>query len=182
MQECDVEGGVCFKDGFELFKYNGVGEPKIPRDEKGSRNEQKRQETKAYFYENFTFLGNITGNTTSMDPVNTTFTLNFKEFCEITFGIKSRGACGSVIRIKVYYYICKEIFIKSVMFKRTLSPQNGTKEVFGNCSANSRRGSHMSDLRAFCHSNGSWSAERNISCLCEGGYEPTEEHGCFRKS
>ncbi|XP_028394326.1 ephrin type-B receptor 2-like [Dendronephthya gigantea] len=178
MEECEVQNGVCFKDGFELFKYNGTGEPEIQVDTKATGDKKEKQKAKAFFDEHFTFLGNITGNTTSMDRVNTTFTLNFKEFRDITFGIKSRGGCGSVIRIKVYYYICEETFIKSVMFKKTLSPQNGTKVVFGNCSLNSRRSSHMGDLKAYCYSNGSWSTEKNISCLCDRGYEPTEDHGC----
>ncbi|CAB4026082.1 ephrin type-B receptor 1 isoform X4, partial [Paramuricea clavata] len=182
MEMCESKD-PCFKDGFELFTYNGEGEPKVPFNKNSGVNvEKEKEKAREFFHNNFTYLGNITGNATSKERVNTSFTLNLKEFREITFGIKSRGGCGKVSRIKVYYYVCHETFIKSVMFKKTSAPQNGTTEVLGirSCSANTVPVSSMGDLRAYCHSNGSWSTEgdRDMVCMCVKGYEPTTDHGC----
>jgi hypothetical protein len=181
MAKCENPHGTCFKDGFELFTYNGEGEPKVPFNKnQGVNVDKEKEKAREFFHNNFTYLGNITGNATSKELVNTTFTLNLKEFREITFGIKSRGGCGKVNRMKVLYYVCDQTFIKSVMFKKTSAPQNGTTEVVGNCSANTVPVSSMGNLRAYCHSNGSWSTEedRDIECMCVKGYEPTTNYGC----
>ena len=179
MEECEVEGGKCFQDGFELFKYNGDGEPEVPYEPKNQDNIEKEKEmARVFLNNNFTSLGNIIGNATNKERVNTTFNLKLKEFRRITFGIKSSGGCGSVIRMKVYYYVCKAMFINSVNFKTTMSPQNGSKVVFGNCSENSAAVSKTDGLRAYCHSNGSWSTEGDIVCTCKKGYEPTTNKGC----
>ena len=178
IEECEVKGGKCFKDGFELLTYNGKGEPEVPYDPKDSQNVVAKERARVFFNNNFTSLGNITGNATIKERVNTTFTLNIKEFRTITFGIKSYGGCGSVIRMKVYYYVCEEMFIKSVMFKTTMSPQSGSKVVFGNCSENTASVSKAGGLKAYCHSNGSWSPEEGAVCRCDKGYEPTSNKGC----
>ena len=178
IEECEVKGGECFKDGFELLTYNGGGEPEVPYDQKDSQNVVAKERARVFFNNNFTSLGYITGNATIKERVNTAFTLNLKEFRRIAFGIKSSGGCGSVIRMKVYYYVCEEMFIKSVMFKMTMSPQNGSKVVFGNCSENAASVSKAGDLKAYCHSNGSWSVERDVVCRCDKGYEPTSNKGC----
>ena len=178
MEKCEVKNGICFKDGFELFRYKGEGEPKVPYDAKNPDTEAEKLKSKVYLQDNFSFLGNITGNSTSEERVNNAFTLNLKEFRGITFGIKSKGGCGSVKRMKVYYVVCKEIFIKSAMFLKTMAPQNGTKVVFGNCSANTALVSRTGGLRAFCHSNGSWTTEGEMVCTCDKGYESTD-HGCM---
>ena len=177
MEECEVKGGKCFKDGFELLTYNGEGEPKVPYDPAKTQNIEK-ENARVFLNSNFTLLGNITGNATSKERVNTIFTLNLKEFRRITFGIKSSGGCGSVIRMKVYYYVCEEMFINSVMFKMTMSPQNGSKVVFGSCSENAASVSKAGDLKAYCHVNGSWSPEEGAVCRCDKGYEPTSNKGC----
>ncbi len=178
IEKCDGIDGICFKDGFELFRYKGEGEPIIPSYANKPNANVEKLKTKVYLQDNFSFMGNITGNSTSKERVNTTFTLNLKEFRGITFGIKSRGGCGSVIRMKVYYVVCKEIFIKNVMFVKTMAPQNGTKVVFGNCSANTTLDSRTGGLRAFCHSNGSWTTEGEMVCTCDKGYESTDK-GCM---
>lgn len=179
MEECEVQGGKCFKDGFELLTYNGEGEPKVPYDLKDQQNvEKEKEKARIFLNSDFTSLGNITGNATSKEHVNTIFTLNLKKFRTITFGIKSSGGCGSVIRMKVYYYVCQEMFIKSVMFKTTMSPQNGSKVVFGNCSENTAAVKKAGGLKAYCHSNGSWSTEKDVVCRCDKGYEPTTNKGC----
>ena len=67
------------------------------------------------------------------------------------------------------------------MFMKTLAPQNGTKVVPGNCSANSRVDLSVGNLTAFCHSNGSWSTKEEIVCMCKEGYEPTDKRGCSGK-
>ena len=178
MEECEVKGGKCFKDGFKLFRYNGEGEAKVPYDANNRDTKAEKLKSKVYLQNNFSFLGNITGNSTSEERVNTTFTLNLKEFRGITFGIKSTGGCGSVIGMKVYYVVCKKIFIKNVMFVKTMAPQNGTKVVIGNCSANTTLDSRTGGLRAFCHSNGSWTTEGEMVCTCDKGYESTDK-GCM---
>ena len=181
MGKCKVQGGKCFEDNFQLFRYNGEGEPEVPYDISNVHNVEKEKENaKVFFNSKFTSLGDITGNATIEERVNTTFTLNLKEFRRITFGIKSNGGCGSVIRMKVYY-VCEEIFIKSVMFKMTMSPQNGSKVVFGNCSENTAPDSKTGGLKAYCHSNGSWSIDGNVACMCDKGYEPTLNRGCIGK-
>ena len=103
IEECEVKGGECFKDGFDLFTYNGEGEPEVPYDPKDLQN--VKEKGRVFFNNNFTSLGNITGSATIQERVNTTFTLSLKEFRRITFAIKSGGGCGSVIRMKVYYYV-----------------------------------------------------------------------------
>ena len=133
---------------------------------------------RVFLNNNFTSLGDIIGNATIKERVNTTFNLKLKEFRTLTFGIKSSGGCGSVIRMKVYYYVCKAMFINSVNFKTTMSPQNGSKIVFGNCSENSAAVSKTDGLRAYCHSNGSWSTEADVVCTCKTGYEPTTNKAC----
>ena len=178
MEECEVKGGKCFQDGFELFKYNGEDEPKVPYDPNQSNIEKQKEMARVFLNSNFTSLGDIIGNATIKERVNTTFNLKLKEFSRVTFGIKSSGGCGSLIRMKVYYYVCKAMFINSVNFKTTMSPQNGSKVVFGNCSENSAAVSKVRGLKAYCHSNGSWSTEGDILCTCKKGYEPTTNKGC----
>jgi ferredoxin len=181
MEKCDNKNGNCFKDAFELFRYNDEGTPEVPFAPSISNIEEEKKKARAFFQRNFTYVGNITGNSTSKEIMNTTFILNFKQFRTLTLGIKSGGSCGSVSRMKVYYIVCKETFIDSVMFVETLAPQNGSKVVFGNCSANSRNNFTRGNLKAFCHSNGSWITDGKIVCSCEEGYESTDERGCSRK-
>ena len=180
MEPCDNRNGTCFKDAFELFRYNGEGTPEVPYEpgKSGVELEAELKKAREFLQSNFTYIGNITGNSTSKEIMNTTITLNLKKFRTITLGIKSRGSCGTVIRMKVYYIVCKETFINNVMFRKTLAPQNGTKVVFGNCSANSKVDLSVGNLTAFCHSNGSWSTEGEIVCRCKEGYESTDKRGC----
>ena len=180
MEPCDNRNGNCFKDAFELFRYNGEGTPEVPYEPGKSVEglEAELKKAREFLQSNFTYIGNITGNSTSEEIMNTTITLNLKKFRTITLGIKSRGSCGTVIRMKVYYIVCQETFINSVMFRKTLAPQNGTKVVFGNCSANSRVDLSVGNLTAFCHSNGSWSTKEEIVCRCKEGYESTDKRGC----
>ena len=181
MGKCKVQGGKCFEDNFQLFRYNGEGEPEVPYDISNLHNVEEKENARTFINSKFTWLGNITGNATSKERVNTTFTLNLKEFRRITFGIKSSGGCGTVIRMKVFYYVCEEMFIQSVILKTTVSPQNGYKAVFGNCSKNTVPDSKADGLKAYCHSNGSWSTDRNVSCMCDKGYEPIVNQGCIGK-
>ena len=178
MEKCKSEDGICFKDGFELFRYNGEGEPKVPYNANNPDSKAEKLKAREFLHNNFLLLGKITGNSTSEERVNNTLTLNIKEFRGMTFGIKSRGGCGSVIRMRFYYYVCKSTFINSVIFVKTLAPQNGTKAVFGNCSANAGLISRTGSLKAFCNSNGSWTAKEKMLCRCDKGYESTD-HGCL---
>ena len=178
MANCDNEDGICFRDGFEIFTYNGNGEPVIPFPFNG--NSEEKGKNSIYFNNNFDFLGNITGNETSKERFIKMFTIQVKKFNDITFGIKSTGACGTLFRMKIFYYVCQQKYKNSILLTRTLSPPNGTKVIYGNCSTNSEKLTKTSGLRAYCHSNGTWFLEKNASCLCRKGYEPTKE-GCQGK-
>ena len=173
---CKSKDGICFKDGFELFRNNGNNKNNLNlHGTDPSLSTEHRLK--------FTFVGNIAGNATSEERSITTFTLSIKEFRKITFGIKSTGGCGTVLRIKVYYFVCELLFVNKVVFKKTLSPKNGTKVVFGSCPANTGLVSSTGDLKAFCHSNGSWSIGKGeMVCRCEKGYEPTSNQDCYHCS
>ena len=173
MEKCKSEDGICFKDGFELLSSNGDTD-NIDLDWVYASNASIEN-----IY-NFTLVGNITANATSQELVKTKFTLNIKEFRKITFGVKSTGGCGSVLRMKVYYFVCSELPVGNrVILKKTSIPQNGTKVVFGSCSVNAVLNSSTGDLKAFCHSNGSWSIGKGeMVCSCEKGYEPTSNQVC----
>ncbi|XP_046863498.1 uncharacterized protein LOC124457265 [Xenia sp. Carnegie-2017] len=178
MANCDNEDGICFRDGFEIFTYNGNGEPVIPFPFNG--NLEEKGKNSIYFNNNFDFMGNITGNETSKERFIKMFTIQVKKFNDITFGIKSTGACGTLFRMTIFYYVCQQKYKNSILLTRTLSPPNGTKVIYGNCSTNSEKLTKTSGLRAYCHSNGTWFLEKNASCLCRKGYEPTKE-GCQGK-
>ena len=113
---------------------------------------------------------------------NQTFPLHLNKTEGVLFGIKSKGACAEIFKLKLYYYYCKEKFINSVKFENTISPLNGSKEVAGNCSDNSSLSKDITSLKGFCQSNGTWSVNENIKCLCKEGFEPHTWKGCLRKS
>jgi hypothetical protein len=102
----------------------------------------------------------------------------------VTFAIRSRGACGKLFQMKMYYYECKETFINGTHFQKTLSPTSGFKKITGDCSVNSLQLHNSTNLNGFCYSNGSWSIDQETEvsgCLCIEGYYPSKTKGCSRK-
>ena len=148
-----------------------------------------REEMTGFISRYFTPVYTIT-NTTKQQNVkgreivkeNQTFPLDLNRTDGVLFAIKSNGACAKIFKMKLYYYYCKEKFINSVKFENTTSPLNGSKEVAGNCSDNSSLSKDLTSLKGFCQSNGTWSVNENVKCLCKEGFEPHIWKGCLRKS
>ena len=136
--------------------------------------------TPVYTITNTTRPKNVKGR--GIVKENQTFPLHFNKTEGVLFGIKSKGACAEILKMKLYYYYCKEKFINSVKFENTTSPLNGSKEVAGNCSDNSSLSKDLTNLKGFCQSNGTWSVNENVKCLCKEGFEPYIWKGCLRKS
>ncbi len=171
MEKCEKSDGICFQDSLQLFSYNDDIRDDI-QNAWGWRNVSIQK------FINLTLVGNITGSATSDLLVKTKFTLKIKELRKIMLGIRSTGGCGTVVRMKVYYFVCRElrgkgtIYRNLIIFKRTPVPENGTKVVFGSCSANAVLVSGAGDLKAFCHSSGTWSIGKgDMVCRCDKGYE-----------
>ncbi len=174
MEKCEKSDGICFQDSLQLFSYDDDIRDDI-NNAWGWRNVSIQK------FINLTLLGNITGSTTSDLPVKTKFTLKIKEFRKIMLGIRSTGGCGTVVRVKLYYFVCRALIFRfqkgtiyrnHIILKKTPVPQNGTKVVFGSCSANAVLVSGMGDFKALCHSNGTWSIVKgDMVCWCDKGYE-----------
>ena len=163
----------------QVYVYRGNSSIDIP----------PREEMTGFISKYFTLVYTIT-NTTKPPNVkgqgivkeNQTFPLHLNKTDGVLFGIKSNGACAKIFKMKLYYYYCKEKFINSVKFENTTSPLNGSKEVAGNCSDNSSLSKDLTSLKGFCQSNGTWSVNENVKCLCKEGFEPHIWKGCLRKS
>ena len=97
----------------------------------------------------------------------------------VTLAFRSRGACGDIFRIKMYYYYCEETFNKGIKFKRTSSPAEGFKNVTGNCSVNSVPSNNVTSVNRYCYPNGTWARleNDNIQCFCVEGYAPNKKDG-----
>ena len=164
----------CYTNYFEIYIYRGTDK----------ENEYKPANPNlADLLKVYSPLYNITNNTL----LNATLTRSVQTFSfpknnsqGVVFAIRSRGACGNIFRIKMYYYFCEETFIKGIKFERTLSPAKGFKNVTGNCSeyATSRNGA-MASFNIYCHPNGTWSKpeDDNLKCLCIEGYAPDKTDG-----
>ena len=127
---------------------------------------------------------NITINTSPTTTlIRTTQTSSFpsQNYSQgVTLAFRSRGACGSIFRIKIYYYICEETFNRGIKFERTSSPTKGSKNVTGNCSVNSLPSNNVTSVNRYCYPNGTWArlGNDNIQCFCVEGYEPTTNGPC----
>ena len=99
----------------------------------------------------------------------------------VTLAIRSKGACGTIFGMKMYYYECEETFINGVHFQNTASPSIRFKNVTGDCPGKSLQLYNATNLIGFCHSNGSWSPGQESKCLCTEGYYPSNTPGeCSR--
>ena len=164
----------CSSNYFEVYIHRGKNRP-----------EMKTETAETVLYSQFTSLYNITTNTSllSQTPQKQKQTFNFDQNITegVTFAVRSRGACGKIFNMTVYYYYCKEMFVDSVRLKKTPSPKVGPKLVTGNCSEHSQPSNNLTRLEGYCYRNGSWNMNGNLKCLCIEGYEPDEKLGCLRK-
>ena len=167
----------CSYDYFAVYINRGDEAPKVT----GNDAETRRQELLG----KFSFVDNITSSTkpseTENVPFKETFSFNRNNTKGVTLAVRSRGACGEIFNITMYYYYCEERFIHSVKLKNTSSPKTGFKLVRANCSENSMASGNTKSLEGRCYSNGSWSVNETNKCLCTKGYEPNEKTGCSRK-
>ena len=130
----------------------------------------------------FSLVHNITN---SAIPIGTRFkqTFSFKpnNTNAVTFAVRSRGACGYILNMTMYYYYCEETYVNSVKLMKSPSPPSGFKLVAANCSKNSLASSNVTRLEGRCYSNGSWSMNNDFICSCIEAYEPNQKSGCSRK-
>ena len=150
----------CFSKYFEVYLY------------RGKYKQRSFENVLGDLLSRFSALYNISRQTFSFLQYNSRW---------VTFAVRSRGACGEIFGMKVYYNECEETFINSVHFKNNLSPSIGFKNVTGDCSGNSLPLHNTTNLIGFCHSNGSWSIGQETKCLCIRGYHPSKATGCSRK-
>ena len=130
----------------------------------------------------FSLVHNITNNTyPSQTRFKQTFFFNPNDAEGVTFAVRSRGACGSIFNMTMYYYYCEETFVNSVKLTKTPAPLNESKLVTANCSKNSMASSNLTRLEGYCYSNGSWNMNKDYKCLCIEGHEPNDKRGCSRK-
>ena len=164
----------CSSNYFEVYIHRGKNRP-----------EMKTETAETVLYTQFTSLYNITTNTPllSQTPQKKKKTLNFDQNITegVTIAVRSRGACGKILHMTVYYYYCDETFVDSVRLKKTPSPKVGPKLVTGNCSEHSQPSSNLTRLEGYCYRNGSWNMNGDLECLCIEGYEPDGKLGCLRK-
>ena len=158
--------GECYLDYFEVYIYPGKYELDI-------------KNVSSYFKPHY----NITSDaslTTSLTNTTQTFSFHKQNYSQgVTLAFRSRGACGSIFRIKMYYYYCEETINDAVKFVKTLSPAKGFKNITGNCSENSVPSNNVKSVTRYCYSNGTWGKleHGNLKCFCVEGYEPNETDG-----
>ena len=131
----------------------------------------------------FSKLYNVT-NHTSPDALllrsNQTFSFR-PNISEAVFAVRSTGACGTIYKLKLYYYECEEMITNLVRFQQTPSPAAGFRAVTGNCLNNAFQTRNSKSLIALCHSNGSWAIDEKSSCACGKGYYLYKTIGCIGK-
>ena len=130
----------------------------------------------------FSLVHNIT-NSTIPSGIRFKQTFSFKpnNSNAVTFAVRSRGACGYILNMAMYYYYCEETYVNSVNLMKSPSPPSGFKLVAANCSKNSLASSNVTRIEGRCYSNGSWSMNNSFKCSCVEGYEPNQKRGCSRK-
>ena len=173
---CDDPGSgdlqPCSSNYFEIYIHRGKDRPEI-----------ESETAVTVLHTNFSSLYNITANNSllSQTPQKQTFKFDQNKAEGVTFAVRSRGACGKILNMTMYYYYCEETFVDSVRLKRTPSPRIGPKLVTGNCSEHSKPSGNLTRLEGHCYRNGSWRMNGDYKCLCITGYEPKENRGCSRK-
>jgi hypothetical protein len=157
----------CYSNKFEVYAYHG-------------KDQISGEKILDIFSQS---LFNITNNT-NLAKANLTRSTQTTFFFPqnnsgVTFAVRSRGACGKIFRLKMYYHVCKEKIIKSMKFERTLSPAKGFKNVTANCSENSIPSQNATSFKGYCYPNGSWRIplDDNMECLCVEGYTLNKRDG-----
>ncbi|CAB4014881.1 ephrin type-A receptor 5 isoform X5, partial [Paramuricea clavata] len=156
----------CFSNYFEVYINRGKDKPVVSEDN---------------LLKLFSPVHNITNNTslsTTLSKQTQTFSFNPNDTKGVTFAVRSKGACGKILNMTMYYYYCEETYIHSVRLKRTASPMSGSKLVTANCSQNSLASNNMTRLEGYCYSNGSWSMNNDFECSCIEGHESSTNTGC----
>jgi hypothetical protein len=159
----------CSSNSFEVYINRGKDKPVVREDN---------------LLKLFSPVHNITNNTslsTTLSKQTQTFSFNPDDTKGVTFAARSKGACGKILNMTMYYYYCEETYIHSVRLKRTASPMSGSKLVTANCSQNSLASNNMTRLEGYCYSNGSWSMNNDFECSCIEGHESNTNTGCSRK-
>ena len=153
----------CFSKYFEVYLYRGKYE-----------HYYSFENVSSDLLSNFAALYNISRS-------NQTFSFLQNNSRWVTFAVRSRGACGKIFGMKMYYYECEETFINGAHFQNTSSPSTGFKNITGDCSRNSLPLHNTTNFIGFCYSNGSWSTSQESKCLCIEGYHPSKTTECSRK-
>nr|XP_039251463.1 ephrin type-A receptor 5-like [Styela clava] len=85
-----------------------------------------------------------------------------------------KGACMSLLSLRVYYYYCPETTISLATFPKTVAGKNVASLVTiqGECVNNSKRAS-AEGPRYHCNSNGEWRV-RTGTCQCLPGFQASE--------
>ena len=103
----------------------------------------------------------------------------------VTFLIQSRGACGRIFRMKIYYYFCDETFYRGIKFEKTRSASfsNGLQNVTASCSNNSKPLKNATNFNGYCYPNGTWQfpTDDDFECVCMKGYTPNDKGACTSK-
>ena len=165
----DPENGnfvPCHSNDFEVYIYPGEYMLKI--------------EEVASYFKPLHKITNKTLPTTALTKTTQTFSFNGQNYSQgLTLGFRSRGACGSIFRIKMYYYYCEETISEGIKFERTVSPAKEFKNVTGNCSENSMSSNNVTSVYRSCYRNGTWGKleDGNLECFCVEGYEPNKTEG-----
>ena len=149
-----------------------------------------------YYGKHYTLLSNapplpiynITNHTSpgsNLSRSNQTFSFLGNNSQYVTFLIQSRGACGRIFRMKIYYYFCDKTFYRGIKFEKTRSASfsNGLQNVTASCSNNSIPLKNATNFNGYCYPNGTWQfpADDNFECLCIKGYTPNNKGACSSK-
>ena len=144
----DVEAE--FKSCFDPDKANPVScasnyyEVYIHR---GKTNIDVEKATLDDFFSVFSLVHNITNNTIpSGTRFKQTFSFNPNGTKAVTFAVRSRGACGYIFNMTMYYYYCEETYVNYVKLMKTPSSPSGFKLVTAKCSKNSLASSNVTSL------------------------------------
>ena len=164
----------CYSNNFEVYLYHGKNESR-----------PSHFPDIADLLRTFSPLYNISNHTGNKAELLSksiqTFSFHKNNSRYVTFAIRSRGACGTIFRMKMYYYGCEKTFFNGVHFPRTSSPSTGYKAVIGNCSKNSLPLQNTTNFIGFCYSNGTWAIRQETKCLCSEGYYLSKTTGCLGK-
>ena len=93
-----------------------------------------------------------------------------KRYKNLSLGVWGPNFCGTLKRIRFYYYQCPSSTKALVNFKATPAPSKNSSFISlkGNCTDNAVQNINSSSLSMRCYYNGSY--EVFGSCLCKAGF------------